>query len=1018
MRPGPGLVVMALAFISGARRGSTSEQHLRQPQDNKLTSTSISLDQPTVAAAGDDDDDGRRGVGRGSGRGGGLEAGFTTPVFDYFYSVINLNYKSYYNSNFDYNLNNKVSKIGYQDDFKHVGIGSTGTSGSGSSGGGSRSGKKIASSVSGGGELSGVGGGRRRGRVTSRSGDTRFLYNREKRTVKNQQKFSENPTFDSGSSLSRVNPWISACDLAQPSSAPDLQGQCSTGALPVAWVEEGPGPPKCPKSCEQQRLEQSVNSNNNNNNIKNNNNNRNNNLNNKMNSIHTHISNNDHQPPHKRSNFREVQELTQEQNSQQQLTEEQIVDEYMNLERISWQNSEPSVNNDEAAADDETNNHNNNYREQQPQHQQQQQCLDYLGDNDEFSPTQLCKNKPSELAKRLRSLRLKHCCERNVFSLLHTLALNATLSGGDQCVQALNDILEQDALANRISCEYSEILYRYDCRQIYSIRNQCSDCTEGYRRWVCSTLFPYFAEPADIRRKSDKKHKQQQQQQQTVDQTTTNSRNNQTDNISQTNRLIDKNKTNSNLHITNNVRDDNNNINSRKGRSVKIDYNNDKLAPETSLPSSSLALPATTSSTLSATPSPSSSSSSSSSSSMSLSALSSSINVNNLKIKNNKINPNMDNDSFKVHHLQTKTAVKNPIEETFQRNNLEESNSQGDDVNVENNVIARALRRSRRKIEYLKRKRIRPCLSVCQTVEQKCPYLLPGDRAPSYPTQYAGEPTFLCLDPNIPETGEQLRKSSDGPPECCYTYCGHPEDGLCTYCDEFINEDTNNDKRNNNITNSNSHSSSPTSPTTSENTTAILSVDSNSDTPFATDGTTIYYEPEEMLTKPIAECQAVQPGPTKCMYYGSKQEAALAAGETASSAATPSPLKQFRTSSSTSSKLLYMLFMYRYLFLWTILWYLVNNFYIKLTLNCLSNGSSCCSSKGSSASTPRKKQVCCYDDGYVCSASNKMSAKQKNTSYFYRNRNYRYRYNKIIYNWKEITRRTSYNTGPQQLVKL
>lgn len=224
MRPGPGLVVMALAFISGARRGSTSEQHLRQPQDNKQISTSISLDRPTVAAAGDDDDGRRSGGGGGvGGRGGGaLEARFTTPVFDYFYSVINLNYQSYYNSNFDYNLNNKVSKIGYQDDFKHVGIGSTGTSGSSS--GGSTSGKKIASSVSGsGGELSGVGGGRRRGRVTSRSGDTRFLYNREKRTVKNQQKFSENPTFDSGSSLSRVNPWISACDLAQPSSAPDLQ---------------------------------------------------------------------------------------------------------------------------------------------------------------------------------------------------------------------------------------------------------------------------------------------------------------------------------------------------------------------------------------------------------------------------------------------------------------------------------------------------------------------------------------------------------------------------------------------------------------------------------------------------------------------------------------------------------------------------------------------------------------------------------------------------------------------------
>lgn len=40
--------------------------------------------------------------------------------------------------------------------------------------------------------------------------------------------------------------------------------------------------------------------------------------------------------------------------------------------------------------------------------------------------------------------------------------------------------------------------------------------------------------------------------------------------------------------------------------------------------------------------------------------------------------------------------------------------------------------------------RLRPCRSFCQSVEQRCPYLLPGDRAPAYPTQYAGEPTFLC----------------------------------------------------------------------------------------------------------------------------------------------------------------------------------------------------------------------------------------------------------------------------------
>uniref|UniRef100_A0A182M9W6 Uncharacterized protein n=1 Tax=Anopheles culicifacies TaxID=139723 RepID=A0A182M9W6_9DIPT len=67
--------------------------------------------------------------------------------------------------------------------------------------------------------------------------------------------------------------------------------------------------------------------------------------------------------------------------------------------------------------------------------------------------------------------------------------------------------------------------------------------------------------------------------------------------------------------------------------------------------------------------------------------------------------------------------------------------------------------------------------------------MLPGDRAPAYPTQYAGEPTFLCRDLNIEETGEQLRKSNNGPTGCCYDYCGSsPIDGLCSRCDPLHNE--------------------------------------------------------------------------------------------------------------------------------------------------------------------------------------------------------------------------------------
>lgn len=37
-------------------------------------------------------------------------------------------------------------------------------------------------------------------------------------------------------------------------------------------------------------------------------------------------------------------------------------------------------------------------------------------------------------------------------------------------------------------------------------------------------------------------------------------------------------------------------------------------------------------------------------------------------------------------------------------------------------------------------------------------------------------------DPNIPETGEQKRKSTIGDEDCCYTHCGSPGRGLCEHC--------------------------------------------------------------------------------------------------------------------------------------------------------------------------------------------------------------------------------------------
>lgn len=46
-------------------------------------------------------------------------------------------------------------------------------------------------------------------------------------------------------------------------------------------------------------------------------------------------------------------------------------------------------------------------------------------------------------------------------------------------------------------------------------------------------------------------------------------------------------------------------------------------------------------------------------------------------------------------------------------------------------------------------------------------------------------PSLSLADQNIPETGEQLKKSSYGPNDCCYSYCDGPASGICTICQEF-----------------------------------------------------------------------------------------------------------------------------------------------------------------------------------------------------------------------------------------
>ncbi|KAH9425352.1 hypothetical protein DERP_005957, partial [Dermatophagoides pteronyssinus] len=61
---------------------------------------------------------------------------------------------------------------------------------------------------------------------------------------------------------------------------------------------------------------------------------------------------------------------------------------------------------------------------------------------------------------------------------------------------------------------------------------------------------------------------------------------------------------------------------------------------------------------------------------------------------------------------------------------------------------------------------IKPCQSVCEQVQQKCPHLHPYGKG-----QYAGEPVFLCIDPNIPFNKKITPNIPFGDEGQCYDQC-------------------------------------------------------------------------------------------------------------------------------------------------------------------------------------------------------------------------------------------------------
>lgn len=110
------------------------------------------------------------------------------------------------------------------------------------------------------------------------------------------------------------------------------------------------------------------------------------------------------------------------------------------------------------------------------------QCLFYLDENQTES---ICsfklRNKDKWiddkwLTSLMQEIRLRHCCEHKLTESLSDALLDKVYKGGEECRHVLNSLMDVDNLAARVSCEFNEVLSRFDCGQPYSVRFTCENC--------------------------------------------------------------------------------------------------------------------------------------------------------------------------------------------------------------------------------------------------------------------------------------------------------------------------------------------------------------------------------------------------------------------------------------------------------------------------------------------------------------------------------------------------------------
>ncbi|XP_022163045.1 uncharacterized protein LOC111028627 [Myzus persicae] len=130
---------------------------------------------------------------------------------------------------------------------------------------------------------------------------------------------------------------------------------------------------------------------------------------------------------------------------------------------------------------DNDNNINNNNNTNSSNHQ----CLEYA--RRQLIPA-MCPDDPGAYGRpgRLSRYRLRHCCHHTVESVVQQ-----PYADKESCVDQVNKALDMDDIAAAMSCQFNEVLVRYDCNQKYSAKS-CDSCKDAYALWACAAVLPHW----------------------------------------------------------------------------------------------------------------------------------------------------------------------------------------------------------------------------------------------------------------------------------------------------------------------------------------------------------------------------------------------------------------------------------------------------------------------------------------------------------------------------------------------